>query len=51
MIVYTDINSATSPDEGALSNLLVFCINVSRKIAASRSVTVGNILYTNVVNS
>jgi len=23
-IVYTEINSATSPDEGALSNLLVF---------------------------
>ncbi len=50
-IVYTEINSATSPDEGALSNLLVFWINVLIKIAAPHSVTVRDALYTKVVNN
>ncbi len=50
-MVYIEINSITSLDEGALSNLLVFWINVPRKIAAPYSVTVGDILYTKVVNS
>ncbi len=51
MIVYNEINSATSPDKGILSNLLVFQINVLKKIAAPRSVTVGDALYTKIVNS
>ena len=51
IIVYTEINSTTSPDEGALSNLLVFWINVLIKIAASYSVTVGGALYTKVINN
>ncbi len=51
IIIYTEINSATSPDEGALSNLLVFWINVLIKIATSHSVTVRGTLYTKVVNN
>ncbi len=43
-IVYTEINLTILPDEGALSNPLVFWINVPIKIAASRSVTVGDTL-------
>jgi len=42
--VYTEINLTILPDEGALSNPLVFWINVPIKIAASRSVTVGDTL-------
>ncbi len=51
IIVYTEINSTTSFDEGTLSNLLVFWINVLIKIFASHSVTVGGALYTKVVNN
>ncbi len=51
IIIYTDINSATSPDESTLSNPLVFYIKVLRKIAAPRSVIIESALYTNVVNS
>ena len=51
IIIYTEINSTTSPNKGALSNPLVFWINVLMKIAAPRSVTVGDALYTKIVNS
>ncbi len=51
IIVYNEINSANSSEVGALSNLLVRWINVSIKMAASRSVTVRGYLYTNVVKS
>ncbi len=50
-MVYSEINSANSPEVGALSNLLVCWTNVSIKIAAPRSVNVGGYLYTNVVKS
>ena len=42
---------ATSSDDGALSKLLVFWINVLIKIAAPHSVTVEGALYTRVVKS
>ncbi len=51
IMVYSEINSANSPEVGALSNLLVCWINVSIKIAAPRSVRVGGYLYTNIVKS
>ncbi len=51
IIVYTEINSATFPDIGALINPSVFWISVSIKIAASRSITVRGALYTKVVKS
>ena len=51
MMVYSEINSANSPEVGALSNLLVRWINVPIKIAAPCSVTVRGYLYTNVVKS
>ena len=50
-MVYTEINSANSPEVGALSNLLVYWINVLIKIAAPHSVSVRGYLYTNVVKS
>ena len=50
-IVYIKINLANSPDEGVLSNPLVFWIKVLIKIAASHSVTVRDALYTKVVNN
>ncbi len=50
-IIYTEINFTTSPDEGALSNSLVFWINMLIKIATLHSVTVRDALYTKVVNS
>ncbi len=40
IIVYSEINSANSPEVGALSNPLVFWINVLIKIAAPLSVNV-----------
>jgi len=51
IIVYTEINLATSPVVDALINPSVFWINVSIKIAASRSVIVEGALYTRVVKS
>ncbi len=51
IIVYTKINSTTSPDVDALINPSVFWISVSIKIAAPRSVTVRGALYTKVVKS
>ncbi len=51
MIVYNKINSATFSDKDALTNLLVFWINVPKKIATPRSVTVGGALYIKIVNS
>ena len=51
IIIYTEINSATSPDEGALSNLLIFWINVPIKIATLCLITVRGALYTRVVNN
>jgi len=51
IIVYTEINLATSPTVGALINPSVFWINVLIKIAASHSVTVRGALYTKVVKS
>src|SRR6266542_2742449 len=51
IIVYNEINSTNSSEIGALSNLLVCCINVPIKIAAPRSINVGGYLYTNIVKS
>jgi len=51
MIVYTEINSATFPNESALSKLLVFWINILMKIAAPCSITIRDALYAKVVNS
>ncbi len=51
IMVYMEINSANFPEVGALSNLLVCWTNVSTKIAAPRSVSVGEYLYINVVKS
>ncbi len=51
IMVYMEINSANSPDVGALSNPLVCWINVPINIAAPHSVSVKGYLYTNVVKS
>ncbi len=50
-MVYIEINSANSPEVGALSNPLVCWINVPIKIAAPRSVNIRGYLYTNIVKS
>ncbi len=50
-MVYIEINSATSPDEGTLSKPLVFWTNVLMKIAAPPLVIVRGALYTKVVRS
>ncbi len=47
MIVNWKINTANSPEVGALSNPLVCWINVPIKIATPYSVIVGGTLYTN----
>ncbi len=51
IIVYTEINSATSPDVDALINPSVFWISIPIKIAAPHLVTIGGALYTKVVKS
>ncbi len=50
-IVYIEINFTISPNEGALSNLLVFWINIPINIAASCSNILGSIRYTKVIKS
>ena len=50
IMVYIEINSANSPEVGALSNPLVCWTNVLIKIAAPLSVNVGGYLYTNITN-
>ncbi len=49
--VYIDINSTTSPDVNALSNLFVYWSNMSISIVVPCSGTSGSTLYTNVVKS
>jgi len=51
IIIYTEINSATSSAISVLINPSVFWISVPIKIAAPRLVTVRGALYTKVVKS
>ncbi len=51
IIVYTEINLATSPTVGALINPSVFWINVLIKTATPLSVTVRGTLYMKIVKS
>ncbi len=51
MMIYTEINSANSPEVGALSNPLVYWISVPINIAAPHSVSVREYLYTNIIKN
>ena len=51
IIIYNNINSATSPDVNAFSNPTVYWANVPISVAASRSDMSESALYTSVAKS